>query len=357
VKLLDPVINFSNGPAVSYCTYQLNKDSTELNSSNNKNSKRLNAEFIENIRKNIQERNISKYLAKAKNEMPSYISWFIDNKNKKNFTERNYLIMSFSNLGECYTLSPSRYSPNKKHKFVLDVQIVTYYFSKYKSEFLDLNPQTLVHDPNQLPSLTFRDHVQFDLCIIEIERLPPPYDSNCFDYENIKSFNSRGQCINDCIFRQILKKYGCIPRKSINVLTLYENMTLDSNFCVNNNFENFSEDDCSDRCPKPCKEIFYISFKTASQDMISYEAKNVAHMHKIYMNFTYFMSSIGGLLGLWNNISFYDLQLIIIKICGKIFKLRLMRKLLKYFFSLKIFKSFYLIRSFVIKINLKVKNI
>jgi hypothetical protein len=69
------------------------------------------------------------------------------------------------------------------------------------------------------------------------------------------------------------------------------------------------------------------------------------------------MSSIGGLLGLWNNVSVYDLQLIIIKICGKIFKLKLITKLSKYFFSAKILKSFDLIRSFVIKINLKVKKI
>jgi hypothetical protein len=69
------------------------------------------------------------------------------------------------------------------------------------------------------------------------------------------------------------------------------------------------------------------------------------------------MSSIGGLLGLWNNVSVYDLQLIIIEICEKIFKLKLIKNLSKYFISAKILKSFDLIRSFVIKINLKVKKI
>ena len=75
------------------------------------------------------------------------------------------------------------------------------------------------------------------------------------------------------------------------------------------------------------------------------------------MTFIYFMSSIGGLLGLWNNVSVYDLQLIIIQICGKIFKLKLITKLSKYFFSPKILRSFDLIRSFVMKINSKVKKI
>ncbi len=107
-----------------------------------------------------------------------------------------------------------------------------------------------------MPSLTFTDNVFYDFSTIKVKRLPPPYDSNCFDYENSKSLKSRGQYINDCVFIKILKKYDCIPRESANVLTLYDNMTLDSTFCVDNNFEDFSEDDCSDRCLKPCEEFF-----------------------------------------------------------------------------------------------------
>jgi hypothetical protein len=132
-------------------------------------------------------------------------------------------------------------------------------------------------------------------------------------------------------------------------------MTLDSTFCVDNNFEDFSEDDCSDRCLKPCKEIIFTSFHEQSNSRVLFKAKNMIYINKIYMTFIYFMSSIGGLLALWN-ISVYDLQQIIIKICGKVFKFELITKLSKYFFSPKTFKSFDLIRSFVIKINLKVKK-
>jgi hypothetical protein len=63
------------------------------------------------------------------------------------------------------------------------------------------------------------------------------------------------------------------------------------------------------------------------------------------------MSSIGGLLGLWNNVSFYDLQLLFIKICGKIFNSKLMRKLSK------ILKTLDFITSFVTKVNIRVKTI
>jgi hypothetical protein len=135
-------------------------------------------------------------------------------------------------------------------------------------------------------------------------------------------------------------------------------MTLDSTFCVDNNFEGLSEDDCSNRCLKPCKEIFYTTFQLPTNQFQSdSEGRKIIYIYNVYMTFIYFISSIGGLLGLWNNISVYDLQLIILKICGKIFKLKLVRKLSKYFFSAKVLKSFDLIRSFVIKINLEVKKI
>jgi hypothetical protein len=357
-------LNFSDYPAYSVCTNHLNMDSIDLlkknvNSSNNNDRKRFKAEFPQMVNGlNIEERNISKYLILAKNEMPSYIRCRTDKEENEVCIEKNLIIMSFSNLGECYTLSPLRYLISEKSKFKRDRKNFLKTLEYLNIKIRDLNQYLLLHDPNQLPSLTFTDNVMDDCSVIKFKRLPPPYDSNCFDYENSKSFKNRGQCINDCVFKKILKKYDCIPRKSVNVLTLYDNMTLDSTFCVDNNFEGFSEDDCSDRCLMPCEEILYIIIqKPLNKQIVYYEGKNMIYINKIYMTFIYFMSSIGGLLGLWNNVSVYDLQLVIIQICGKIFKLKLITKLSKYFFSPKILKSFDLIRSFVIKINLKVKKI
>jgi hypothetical protein len=288
--------------------------------------------------------------------MPSDIRCRTDKEENEVCIEKNLIIMSFSNLGECYTLSPLRYSISEQSKFWINVQILSTNSFLYFLKSHDHN-QVLIHDPNQLPSLTFTEDLVGDVSAIKFKRLPAPYDSNCFDYENSKSFKSRGQCINDCVFKKILKKYGCIPRESVKVLTLYDNMTWDSTFCVDNNFEGFSEDDCSDRCLKPCKGIFFTSFQTNLNDKGYLKPKYITYINKIYMTFIYFMSSIGGLLGLWNNVSVYDLQLIIIQICGKIIKLKLITKLSKYFFLPKILKSFDLIRSFAIKINLNVKKI
>jgi hypothetical protein len=352
VELFKDHRNISNWPAYSLCTDQLNKDSIDLliknlNSSNNNDSKRLKAKFPQMINgTNIQERNISKYLILAKNGMPSYIRCTTGKEENEVCIEKNHIMMSFSNLGECYTLSPMRYPIRKKSKYMRDLSFFAVKSFPYDSKVRGLNPQILLHDPNQLPSLTFTDNFVDDFSVAKVKRLPPPYDTYCFDYKNSKSFKSRDQCINNCVFKKFLKKYNCIPRESVNVLTLYDNMTLDSTFCVDNNLGDFSEDDCSNRCLRPCEEIFFTSFQTQSHESVNYEAKHIIYINCIYMTFIYLMSSIGGLLALWN-LSVYDSQLIIMKICGKVFK---------YFFSAKILKSFDLIRIFLIKINLKVKK-
>jgi hypothetical protein len=344
--------NFPDYPAYSLCTYIRLKNDSKL----------LKAEYPRMINGfNIQERNISKYLILAKNIIFDSLNICLkDKEEKKVCIEKNVTIMSFSNLGQCHTLSPLRYPNSDSGKFIRDARIfkVNSRYFPVISKIVELNQQILIHDPRQFPSLTFTDNGEFDFSPTKFKRLPPPYDSKCFDYKSSKSFKSHGQCINDCVFKKISKSYDCIPRESVNVLTLYDNMTFDSTFCVDNNLEDFSEDDCSDRCLKPCEEIIFTSYQTPSNENLGdFAIESFIYRNKIYMTFIYFLSSIGGLLGLWNNVSVYELQLIIIEICGKIFKLKLITKLSKYIFSAKILKSIDLIRSFVMKINLKVKKI
>jgi hypothetical protein len=69
------------------------------------------------------------------------------------------------------------------------------------------------------------------------------------------------------------------------------------------------------------------------------------------MTFIYYMTSIGGVLGLWNNVSIYDFQLILIEIMAKLIDLQFMKKLSNF---LKISKIYCFIRVFVTKMNLKV---
>jgi hypothetical protein len=75
------------------------------------------------------------------------------------------------------------------------------------------------------------------------------------------------------------------------------------------------------------------------------------------MTFIYFITSIGGLLELWNNISIYDLQLILMKISTKIINSKVMKKLWMLLNSTKISKLLKWIRIFVTKFNFKVSLI
>jgi hypothetical protein len=191
---LNHYINISDVPAYSVCANHLNTDSIDLlkknlNSSDNNDSKRFKPEFPQMINGlNIEERNISKYLILAKNEMPSYISCGADEEENEVCIENNLITMSFSNLGECYTLSPLRYSISERSKFSRDVYIFLMNVFKNQLKLLYLNARLLLHNPNLLPSLTFTDDVvPGGFSMTKFKRLPPPYDSNCFDYEKSKS--------------------------------------------------------------------------------------------------------------------------------------------------------------------------
>ncbi len=137
---------------------------------------------------NIQERNIFKYLNLAKNEIPSYIRCATNKEDLELCIEKKFISMSFSNLDECYTLSYLKYLRSvKKRHFKRDIEILFNNYLVYNKKLLDLNPQILIHDPKQLPSLTFTDDLtKSGFSLIEFKRLPPPYDTNCFDYENRK---------------------------------------------------------------------------------------------------------------------------------------------------------------------------
>jgi hypothetical protein len=72
------------------------------------------------------------------------------------------------------------------------------------------------------------------------------------------------------------------------------------------------------------------------------------------MKFIYFVTSNGGLLGLWN-ISIYDLQIIVLKIWGKIMSWKINKLINKFLSSIKITNSFNLIGKFAKKVKFKVK--
>jgi hypothetical protein len=141
---------------------------------------------------------------------------------------------------------------------------------------------------------------------------------------------------------------------------------LNSTFCSAKSFEFFEEEkDCKNKCLKPCKESF---FTIESKEVVGRyddryedlyrpnEEKYVIYINTIYMTFTNFMISFGGLLGLWNNVSIYDLAQYLMKH----FRKSICFKIMTYFSKLKnlsiIKKLIELIKKYFGKINLKVNK-
>jgi len=74
------------------------------------------------------------------------------------------------------------------------------------------------------------------------------------------------------------------------------------------------------------------------------------------MTFTNLMISFGGLLGLWNNVSIYDLAQILFKLFGKFISVKIMTNFSKLTNLSIIKKLIELIKKYFGKINLKVNK-
>jgi hypothetical protein len=305
----------------------------------------------------IEERNISIYLNLLKYTMLSDMLCYRDRSNStKKCMDKGEMILSESILGKCYTFLSGLNDPNNEAKLIKN----TTNFEILEKILFDeskLYPK-FIHDRNQLPSLAFRDTtllINTTYSLIKVKRLPPPYDSNCFNYEFEALIKSRGHCINYCIIDKILKKYGCIPENMRQYLTLFDNISLDSTFCSDKDFGKFEDKECRNRCLMSCKESFFTINSYITENFIEPEKNNyVIYIHKIYMTFINFMMSFGGLLGLWNNISIYDLQLILLKIFGNLLDSKFMKNFSKSLNLILIKKLFKLFKKCLIKFNFKV---
>jgi len=275
---------------------------------------------------------------------------------------RDQIILSESILGKCYTylsgLIDSKYDEN-----LINSRIFRILARLLNRDFRNEIYYKIIHDRNQLPSLGSTHMTLYWIkfySLIKVKRLPPPYDSNCFNYKTNGLIKSRGHCINYCIINKIVKKYNCIPENMLQILTLFDNISLNAMFCSEVKVQFFEEEtDCRENCLKPCEEsLFKIDTGRSEDEMeqtISPDAeKYVIYINKIYMTFINFMISFGGLLGLWNNFSIYDLQLRLLKFV----EVFIDYKIMKIFSKLLIFKKLVdLIKKIFIRINSKVNAI
>ncbi len=308
----------------------------------------------------IGEKNISHYLFWLKYSMPLNMRCLIDKSNVTTecIDKEDIIISESQQLGKCYTYleSPTLFDCNNEHQ--IESSKVFRIIAKLFSDENNTYSQS-IHDRNQLPSFAFTETTTNNLTrysLIKVKRLPPPHDSNCFNYKIDGLIKSRGHCINYCIINKILKKFDCIPVNLLQSLTLFENISLNSTFCSGKSFEFFEEEnDCRNKCLKPCRESFFTIESYLIKGFYNpNEEKYIIYINTIYMTFNNFMISFGGLLGLWNNVSIYDLEQYLLKFFGNFICVKVMTNISKLMNLSIIKKLIELIKKYFGKINFKV---
>jgi hypothetical protein len=313
-----------------------------------------------------EAKNISNYLLFLNHSTPLYMMCQLKGfKVTTECIERSEIILSESSLGKCYTylsgLIDSKYDKKQQYSrtFLKNsrmFKVLNMILFRYKHR----DYSNFIHDRNQLPSFAFLHssaYLSRRYSLIKVKRLPPPYDSNCFNYKTNGLVKSRGHCINYCIIDKILNKYNCIPKNMRQIFTLFDNISLNAMFCSEVNVEFSKEEtDCKENCLKPCEEPFFkFEMDTDRHEIIEpSEQKYVIYINKIYMTFIDFMVSFGGLLGLWNNISIYDLLLYLYKFVQIFIDHQIMKIFSKLLILKKLIDS---IKIIFIRINLKVSSI
>jgi hypothetical protein len=233
-----------------------------------------------------------------------------------------------------------------------------------------LKSKWYLHSSNELPSFSFGKIDEFDLKSanyyydrFEFKYLPKPFETQCFDYYGNKS---QSKCFNDCLLIKYKYLNDCIPLFEDNFSYVSNNISSkEIRFC-----SEFPERDeikkyCQKQCPKTCLENYYTINKSPKMrslfirkclKLFLNEKNYISYIYKPLMTFDLYITSFGGLLGLWNGLSFITIWDKIIATFDNSFKK------LKYFSRLrtrfnqiiniyKNHKCIQIIRSFTFKVS------
>jgi hypothetical protein len=199
-----------------------------------------------------------------------------------------------------------------------------------------------IHDPNLLP--TFANSklpsLVFDGIIsrifyekIGINLLPPPYETDCFDYSG--SIRSQAECINEILIDEYLNVNKCLPKNAEMMITYfisdYNYSKFEHKFCDDIDFENNTRRirilrDLRRKCRKACyEEVFEIWYSNQENELnalflTSLNSNYIVFENNPEMTFIQYLVNFGGLLGLWHGLSIKDLKNLIFKFINKIFK-------------------------------------
>jgi hypothetical protein len=236
-------------------------------------------------------------------------------------------------------------------------------YYKLKSKSIPKNGYLFVHDSNQLQSFprsklsslpleslkTQSIQIYYEKKLFKL--LAAPYETDCYDYS--RNIKSQAQCFNEFLFEEFLQN-NCLP-KNDDLLTFVINNDNYSifkyRFCENDKFKirNKSQIFNLNKCRKACNEEVYETwYSNEKWSQINLKPKNLkytAFEHKPGMEFNQFLVNFGGLLGLWQGLSYFELKSSIIKLISKIFSSKCGIK--NYRKNLKIFQVPKKIRTYI----------
>jgi len=268
----------------------------------------------------------------------------------KNFNDINCIenqnrVMTVSALGKCYTFFSylsTNFQTIRKNK---DFEIF-----ERRHKFFNESYSLLYHDRNQLPSFASTDEVSnyySKYSINKFYRLEPPYDTQCYDYCKDKMIKSKGQCINDCIIKATVDEFGCVPL-IFNKITLSESISKNLQICNFSQITSLTEEKCKKQCLIACEETIFNRFLSGSNEITPIEEKFISFTYEPKMTIMHFLSTIGGLIGLWCNISLYSLYSKFNHLVKDLLTITLN--------FLKLYKMIRLLEYLISKVKLKARN-
>ena len=224
---------------------------------------------------------------------------------------------------------------------------------KFNNKLQALNQKVIIHEHNTQPiynseayyftnNLLVRDsYTIIKLSKVDFNRLPWPYETNCFNYFD----NSRFDCLNNCYLKLYYKYLNCVPiNQSLYTFDLNDEQKYSKlNICSNNKYtnNNYTNNDillvCSNQCLESCSDTHYsiVYEMSNSVDAAKYtgndfkfvlrESTFITLNYSPKMTFFSLIINIANIWSLWHGISFIQLYHILVSnlkfiICMNIFK-------------------------------------
>ena len=255
-------------------------------------------------------------------------------------------LVPFSDPRKCYTIFHGFDETYRGRKFnLVKLKIgFSHNINDFPTSLYDSDDfHIALHSANTLPeyrigsvflSLQMKGYYAISYAISHIRQLPPPYETNCKDYD-LSQNNMRSDCMQKCIDYKLLEafpevkclftyfNYKLIQRKNLGKIS-------NLSFCDFKKFDHFLkvemnkvqieyEYECKEKCPVNCEEN-YFDFSLGRVKHWTSDLKEepnevlIAVQHNRFddrivtynpiLSLILVMSEFGGLLGVWLGLSF-----------------------------------------------------